>query len=295
MNITQVQYVLAVAKYHNFSRAASYLYVTQPALSLQIRKLEQELGTPLFNRTPQGVFPTDAGVAFCKDAKPVIAAWEKLQRNMASRRKQAGTLRIGLGARVYSNDLFDAIADYFNAQTETEVTFVSDTTNNVLDELAENRLDLVLDRMPPDSLIENRGLFYAKDLIRERHCVLLSRQDPRSRFRELAFQTLNGESVITGPEGSMDDQIMKQDAAYYGVTTNRAYRCNSVATVMSLVRSGKGYALGPVSYGRHYDVAAVPMVPEVYISLSFICLKQRAKEPQFQQFLDFLTGLCGRR
>lgn len=294
MNITQVRYVLAVTKYHNFSLAASHLYVTQPALSLQVRKLEQELGTLLFNRTPQGVFPTDAGLAFCKDAKPLIAAWERLQRNMASRTRDGGTLRIGLGARVYSNDLFDPIADYFNTHTETEVTFVSDTISNSLDELAENRLDLVLDRLPPENLIENRQLFYAKDLIRERHCVLLSKNDPRSQYKELAFQALNGDSVITGPEGSMDDRIMKQDAAYYGVTTNRTYRCNSTATIMSLVRSGKGYALGPSSYGRHYQVAAVPMIPETYISLSFICLKHRVKEPQFTQFLDFLAGQCSR-
>ena len=295
MNITQVRYALAVAKYQSFSQAASHLYITQPALSLQIRKLEQELGMALFTRTPQGVFLTDAGTAFCKDAKPVIAAWERLQRNMAARKRHAGMLRIGLGPRVYSNNLFDAVADFFNTHTETEVTFVTDSMNNILDDLAENRLDLVLDRMPPENLIDNRSLFYTKDLIRERHCVLLSWDDPRSRFQELAFEAMNGESVITGPENSMEDRIMKRDAAYYGVTTNRTYRCNSVSTSMSLVRSGKGYALGPVSDGRHYDVAAVPMIPEVYISLSFICLKQRAQEPIFVLFRDYLTEICKKR
>ncbi len=295
MNITQVRYVLALAKYQSFSKAASRLYITQPALSSQIQKLEQELETALFTRTPQGVFLTDAGIAFCKDAKPVIAAWERLQRNMASRKRQAGTLRVGLGARVYSNNLFDDIADFFNTHTELEVTFVTDSMNNILDELAENRLDLVLDRMPPENLIDNRSLFYAKDLIRERHCVLLSPQDPRSRFTELAYASMNGESVITGPENSMEDRIMQRDAAYYGVTTNRAYRCNSASTSMSLVKSGKGYALGPASYGKHYDVAAVPMIPEIYISLSFICLKQRAQEPSFILFRDFLTELCQHR
>lgn len=292
MNITQVRYVLAVAKYQSFSKAASHLYITQPALSLQIRKLEEELETPLFTRTPQGVFLTDAGHAFCKDAKPVIVAWERLQRNMASRKRQAGTLRIGLGARVYSNNLFEEIADFFNTHTELEVTFVTDSVNNILDELAENRLDLVLDRMPPENLINNRSIFYTKDLIRERHCVLLSPNDPRSHFTELAYTSMNGESVITGPENSMDDRIMQRDAAYYGVTTNRTYRCNSVATSMSLVRTGKGYALGPASYGQHYHVSAVPMIPEVYISLSFICLKQRAQDPAFVLFRDFLTKLC---
>ena len=73
MNMSQVQYALTVARYKNFSKAAESLFLSQPALSLQIKKLEQELGFALFSRKAQGVTITPEGEKFFEDAQAVAS------------------------------------------------------------------------------------------------------------------------------------------------------------------------------------------------------------------------------
>ena len=103
MNISQVLDVLAVAKYQNFSRAAEHLFLSQPALSQQVRKLEEELGCTLFLRTPQGVSLTAEGERFCQSARQVAQSWQELQQvagGLPARR--VAPLRGGRGARGYA-------------------------------------------------------------------------------------------------------------------------------------------------------------------------------------------------
>ncbi len=73
MELRDLRYFVAVAQHRNFSRAAEHLAVSQPALSEQIRKLEEELGAPLFARTSRGATLTDAGEAFLPQARAVLA------------------------------------------------------------------------------------------------------------------------------------------------------------------------------------------------------------------------------
>ena len=79
MTLTQVLYALAVEERLNFSAAAKALFVSQPALSLQIKSLETELGYQLFERTTHGVAVTKRGHEFCEAARPLSAAWTEFQ------------------------------------------------------------------------------------------------------------------------------------------------------------------------------------------------------------------------
>lgn len=82
MEIRQVRYFLAVARSRNFSRAAERVHITQPALSQQIRKLEEELCTPLFERHRQGVSLTPAGMAFYAYALAITDQTERIKAHL---------------------------------------------------------------------------------------------------------------------------------------------------------------------------------------------------------------------
>ena len=90
MDLRQLEYFVAVAKHRHFTRAAAELYVTQPALSQQIRRLEAELGLALLARTPQGVEVTDAGQELLHRAEAILAGVSAAREAMD---EHAGVLR----------------------------------------------------------------------------------------------------------------------------------------------------------------------------------------------------------
>ena len=277
MTIMQVLYALEVARCHNFSKAADNLFVSQPALSLQIKNLEAELGYDLFSRTPKGIFPTELGQQFCEDAQ------------------EMAELRVGMGSRIYSNHLFEDLVRFFDAHPNIEVTFSTEAGQDFITALKEGKLDLALDRLPPESMLSDQRSFATYDLIAERQCILMAKSAPRSTQKSMTFQDLQGCTIITGMENSMEDRILKQECRDFGITLNRIYRSDGIETNMNLVRSGKGYVLGPESFADYYGVTAVPLEPEVWVWLKFICLEKNAGRPEIAALRRHLVKICRER
>ena len=132
MTIAQVLYVLEIADCRSISAAAERQFISQSALSQQIQRLEGELGYPLFVRTPRGLTLTAAGETFCREARPVAEQWQRLCSAVKPDGRRGRRLRIGMGARVYSNRLFQDIARYFDSHPEIDVTFVTEAGLDVL-------------------------------------------------------------------------------------------------------------------------------------------------------------------
>ena len=148
MTIAQVLYVLEIADCRSISAAAERQFISQSALSQQIQRLEGELGYPLFVRTPRGLTLTAAGETFCREARPVAEQWQRLCSAVKPDGRRGRRLRIGMGARVYSNRLFQDIARYFDSHPEIDVTFVTEAGLDVLAGLRDGSIDLALDRLP---------------------------------------------------------------------------------------------------------------------------------------------------
>ena len=293
MTTTQALYVLEVAACRSMSRAAQRLYVSQSAISQQIQKLEQELGCALFTRTVTGLELTAAGENFCHQARPVIDAWQKLCQDLnadnATAKKQ---LRIGLGSRVYSNSLFQDIVRFFDDRPEIEVSFFPAAGMDFLPALRQQQEDLVLDRLPTEDYLARQSEYYSLPLVREKQCVLMSYRDERAGLESLSIEDLQGSTVISGLENSAEDRQLKEICRRYQISLKRIYRSDGIETNMNLVRSGLGVVLGPESFARYFNVAAVPLSPETEASLQFVCLKSLLQRREIRQFRDYLIGVC---
>ena len=292
MTIQQVLYVLEIASRSSVSQAAQKLYLSQSALSQQLRRLEEELGYSLFSRTASGLQLTAEGSRFCEQARPVAEKWYEFCKSVQKLpAAEPMRLRLGLGSRVYSNHLFPKIAEYFRNRPEIEVTFVTEAGRDMADSIQKGELDLALDRLPIEEQPEN-GEFFAVPLIRERQCVLLSQDDPRGGYNSLAFRDLQGCTMISGLEDSAEDRSMKNALRKYHISIKRVYRTDGIDTSMQLVRDGMGIALGPASFADYFHVKAVPLEPETWISLQFICLHSSLNQPVIKRFREYLTEIC---
>ena len=97
MTIVQLEYIVAVDTYRHFAKAAEHCFVTQPSLSAQIQKLEEELGVKIFDRTKQPVLPTEPGVELIEQAKRILAECAVLTEMVDSKKNVlTGELRIGV-------------------------------------------------------------------------------------------------------------------------------------------------------------------------------------------------------
>ena len=292
MTIQQVLYVLEIASRSSVSQAAQKLYLSQSALSQQLRRLEEELGYALFSRTANGLQLTPEGKHFCEQARPVADKWYDFCKSVQKRpASEPLRLRLGIGSRVYSNNLFPKIAEYFKNRPEIEVTFVTEAGRDMADSLRKGELDLALDRLPTEEQPEDGELF-SIPLIRERQCVLLSPDDPRGGYNSLTFRDLQGCTMISGLEDSAEDRSMKNALRKNHISIKRVYRTDGIDTSMQLVRDGMGIAIGPASFADYFRIKAVPLEPETWISLQFICLKSSLNQAVIKRFRDYLTDIC---
>ena len=296
MTIIQLRYALAVERYQSFSKAAEQLYISQPALSLQIKTLEQELQKTLFLRTPQGVTLTPDGENFCREAAMLMQFWDRFHQKFLGSNgdKRLTHLRIGVGPRSLSTGIFDQTMEFYHNQSALEVTFLNtDLNGNPLEFLLHNRVDFVIDRLPPSPILQSMDLadFCIVELFQERQCALMSSSSPLVGHSILTFDDLRGCSIVTGPKGSIDDLAMQKLSRDHDLASRNFYRTDSFSIMMELIRSGKGITIGPESLGGYAHLTAIPMSPEKRVPLCLMCLQKDARNPHFLALREYLTNL----
>ena len=290
MNIQQLTYIVEIANCKSISRAAEYLFVSQPALSQQIRNLEKKLGYRVFHRTSKGLELTEKGNVFYQKAQEMLKDWNRFKEEVISGTEHK-KLKIGLGARVYSNRLFPKIARYFERHPELEVTFYTEAGLDAYAAIKDGSLDMALDRMPENEIGMEKCVCFAKELIREKQCILMAPDHPLAQKKNASIMDCREYTMLTGLEHSVEDRLLRRTYGEQNITWKRVIRSDSIDTVMKMVKSGSGIAIGPKSFAEYYGVTAVPLVPARQDSLYFACLKSKKKEPEIREFQRYLTTL----
>ncbi|WP_378943777.1 LysR substrate-binding domain-containing protein [Paracoccus sp. R86501] len=161
MNITfrQLRYFLALSRSGNFTRAAEAIHVTQPALSMQIRALEDEIGARLVERTPQGVVMTPQGRALAGHAEQVMAAMTDLETGLRQP-GQGGRLMLGMIPTVAPYLLPEVLPILRARDIGRDLHLREAQTETLLDELLAGRLDAVVVASPPEDPNLNGELLF---------------------------------------------------------------------------------------------------------------------------------------
>ncbi|WP_367321032.1 LysR family transcriptional regulator [Streptomyces sp. HUAS ZL42] len=154
VHVRDLRYFVTVAEELHFTRAAERLYVSQPALSKQVRALERQLGVELFRREPQGVTLTEAGTALLPHARRVLGDWAEGSAAMAAARAaRRGTLVVGMSTSPGRGGLLPAIRSRFTAaHPEAIVRLRQVTWEDPTAGLADNTADVAFVWLPlPDA------------------------------------------------------------------------------------------------------------------------------------------------
>lgn len=164
MTIVQLQYITALDSLRHFGLAAAACHVTQPTLSMQVGKLEQELGVKLFDRSKQPVVPTDSGREVLAQARKILAECEVVNNIVQARKgRLAGELRVGIIPTLapYLLPLFAAA--FARKYPGVRLVVNEMTTDLIIGRLREGRIDVAVLVTPlQESGIREQVLFYEK-------------------------------------------------------------------------------------------------------------------------------------
>ncbi len=142
MTFVQLEYVVAVDAYRHFAKAAAHCLVTQPTLSMQLQKLEEELDTKIFDRSKQPVMPTEIGLSIIEQAKKIIAEKHLMDEMLQHKKGQiVGELKIGIIPTLapYLLPLF--VQNFTTKYPDLKLIVTELTTDVIISRLRENRID----------------------------------------------------------------------------------------------------------------------------------------------------------
>ncbi|MCS7045654.1 MAG: LysR family transcriptional regulator [Gemmataceae bacterium] len=241
MEIHQLEYLVAVAEEGSFTKAAERSSVAQPSLSQQIKKLEREVGQPLFDRLPRGVVPTEAGQRLLERARRILAELRDAKRQVGELRDQvAGRLIVGAIPTIAPFLLPTVTARFLRRFPAVSLEVIEDVTARLLAMLERGDVDLALvsSAHPPRGiLLETIGV--------EPLLLLTATKHPLARTKNVTWEQLEGEPFLVLHEMHCLAGQVQRFCKSHGVEPCVSVRGVHLATLAAMVSSGLGVSVVP--------------------------------------------------
>jgi DNA-binding transcriptional LysR family regulator len=244
MDLRQLRYFLAVAEEGHFGRAASRLHIVQPALSMQIRALEETLGALLFKRTSRRVELTEAGVLLRVEAERTIAQAEHAKLVVQrSARGEIGSVRIGfVGNAAYSGILARDIRSFHERHPKVEIEFREIAAPFQPDEIVAGRVDIGYGPAWRDTFDRRLTVDFVGSWP---WIVAINRDHPLAVNETISARSLRDASFIVHAAHSADVDHLDLVRQVLGREPRVAHRVANSLAVLTMVTGGLGLTLVP--------------------------------------------------
>jgi LysR family hydrogen peroxide-inducible transcriptional activator len=259
MNLRDLRYLVAVAEYQHFGNAAEACFVSQPTLSTQVKKLEDELGITLIERTNKQVMLTDTGREIVAKARHILSTVDEMHELAQQHRDpEAGTLRLGVIptlAPYLLPRVMGAIQERF---PKLRILLYELQTPVILEKLPSGQLDAALLALPVNhAALESIPLFV------EPFFAAIPRKHKLARYKQLEIRDLGGNDILLLEDGHcLRDQALDL-CRKVGADEAEGFRATSLETLRQMVSSGAGITVVPqlaIEQG-HSDAKRICYIP----------------------------------
>ncbi len=246
MELHQLRYFVAVARTGSFTRAAESCFVSQPSLSQQLKKLEEELGESLVHRMRQQATLTESGKRFLKRASRILREVEEARRDAESHRNLIrGEVRIGVIPTAAPFMIPPALREFAREFPGVRGTVVEEPTVKLRELLTHCELDLAVVSLP----IEGAS-WHVEPLLEEELLLATPPGHRLARQEKVALDDLRDEQfVLMKPTHTITRRIVEATTRA-GFQPKTAFRTSQLITVESLVGAGMGISLFPALSGE---------------------------------------------
>lgn len=261
MILRYIHYFLAVAEHGSFTRAAAALYVSQPALSQQIRLLEQTLEVQLFDRSGRHIRLTDAGKAFQQHARQAMRELEAGARavhDVADLRR--GHLRLGI-TPTYTPWLMGPLLSAFWQRYPGVTLSVSEAPQGQIEQqLLNDQLDIGLG-FAGDHAVE----LAATPLMQELLVMVVGAEHPLARQKQIALTALAGEPLVLLDRSFTTRVEIDRQCHTLGVNPTLAMETNTLGAILALVPQARLASILPDTLARtHGGLCTLDLSPPLY-------------------------------
>jgi len=288
MELRHLRYFVTTAEELNISRASARLRISQPAVSRQLRDLEEELGVVLFDRKKSGLRLTPAGESFLAHARDLLRRSGDAVREMASFRQRAmAVVTVGYFAPVLASILTLALRRFSQRHPDTDVALREMPPGEQLKALREERIDLALIGNPCPEVERE---FVVTVLKRIPFQAVLPDDHLLALRKRVNLSQLEGEQFI----GFAEEKFPGRNAAICaacqaaGFTPQFRHRVENLTALLALVAAGKGVTLAPaeVSQLPHPQAVFVSLAPPVPSVVSALARRKGDENPLLPELLD---------
>src|SRR5437762_2459669 len=279
MAIHQLRYFVAVADEGNFSRAAAKVRVAQPSLSQQIRKLEAEIGQPLFDRLPRSVVLTEAGRCLLEYARQILASIGDARRCVDELKgKIAGEVAVGAIPTIAPYVLPELVVTFERHYPDVRLHIVEDVTSSIARRIEAGELDVALAstcQKSPTLRIEHLGIEPLLALVPEGH--------PLVKQNSLTFDDLKSQRFLLLHEMHCLSQQVHHLLESRRLHPEIALAGSQLSTIANMVAAGIGVSIVPQMMVKHHaapgcvSLPFTPPIPERELNVLYNPLRFQSK------------------
>lgn len=287
MEIHQLRYFCAIAATGSFTRAAQQEHLAQPSLSQQIRKLEDELGTRLFDRLGKSVRLTSFGEAFLPRAQSILRQVGDAKQEMEEMAGgERGKLVVGSIPTIAPYFLPECLASFGKKYPQIRTSVVEDLTAELLDHVQNGTIDLAFMVLPVPG-----AQFVCQELLRERLYLVVPRQHRLASRPSAQLKQVEHDPFLLLKDGHCFRENTLSACGRARLEPNVVFESGQFATILAMVAAGAGVSVVP-------EMAALPRKgcrfiriddPGAFRRVGVVQLKQHFRSRAHSAFLQHLT------
>lgn len=287
MKLTQLEYFCVAARYHNITKAAKELFVTQPSISNAIKALEEEFGVNLFFRNNNKLTLTPEGEIFYKSAEELLAHADSVESEFHELRKKVTPIRIGIPpmlGTIYLPELYLSLNESFPNVDLRLFEFGSIKACNLV---LEEKLDIAIVNAEQPSIDKcNSRIIDTEDLL---FCV--APDHPLAGQKTLLLTMLADEPLILFNTDSVQVMTLTRQFKAVGVNPHIILNTSQITTLINMVKSEHmGTFLYRSIVEKHPDIVGIPVMPSIEQRIGVIWKKGKYQNTTTEKVIKFIEN-----